>query len=292
VYKMYQNSLGDALDYADLVSYSYFLLEKNPSLLDYFRQIYRYVLVCDYQDLNWAWADGLQKFSDDFPGAEINLGSEDNNQHPCLAWAAWRIVNTIPGRENRGSIPLPSQEEYSSRVSIYEAKDPAEETAVVVKRILKLLEEGKSLEDISVIYWNKGAGKRVANALVKLGIDVRRQQMPIIRPVFDESEASGNHDDPINSESEAQTSIALLKWHQARGYKVKYLFVIGLDEDTYINLDIMPAKEQTFMRRQFYAVLKCVEEYLRLSYSMKRMQFGKWHARRRFALLNEIETGE
>jgi len=148
------------------------------------------------------------------------------------------------------------------------------------------------------MFLDKGASKRVANALVKLGISIRRQQMPVIKPKLVKSEAADEYNDAgllfnaFEVINELQPSIALLKWHQARGYSTKYLFVIGLDEDTCINLDVVPLGEESFMRRQFYTVLKCAEEYLHLSYSMKRVKLGIWRARRRLALLKDIEFNE
>jgi|GEM_PF-6991877 len=320
--------MGESYDFADLVGSSYFMLEKNPWLVSHFRQIYRHILVYDYQDLTWAqhkllhlltgggdeislwavgsddmqlgefrWArvDGLKRFSDDYPGAVINSGDIRAGQHPCIAWAAWRIIKKIPGRINKGKLPLPSGDVYHSRISFYEAKDPAEETAAVVERILKLLQEGKSPEEIAVVYMDKGAGKRVANSLVKLGISIRRQQMPVIKPKLVKSEAADQYNDAglliktFEVVDELQPSIALLKWHQARGYSTKHLFVTGLDEDTCINMAVMPLREECFMRRQFYTALNCAEEYLHLSYSMKRVRLGTWRARRRLALLKDIE---
>jgi superfamily I DNA/RNA helicase len=145
------------------------------------------------------------------------------------------------------------------------------------------------------MYWNKGAGRRISNALLKLNIAYRRKQLPVFEPVLVDIEVTGELDESrepsktLSPTCNIQPSIALLKWHQARGHKAKHLFVIGLDEDTCFNLDVLPSEEQFIMRMQFFSVLKCADEYLHLSCSMKRLRFGKWRTRRLFALLKDIE---
>ncbi len=55
-FKIYQNILlqKNFLDFGDLINYSLLLLKKRPSILEKYRNQFKYILVDEFQDANWA----------------------------------------------------------------------------------------------------------------------------------------------------------------------------------------------------------------------------------------------
>ena len=55
-YHVYQKLLleNDALDFGDLINYTYKLFKERPLILDKYRRQFKYILVDEFQDTNWA----------------------------------------------------------------------------------------------------------------------------------------------------------------------------------------------------------------------------------------------
>ena len=56
IYKAYQDELkkNNALDFDDLIVKTVELFQNNPEILDYYQERFRYIMVDEYQDTNYA----------------------------------------------------------------------------------------------------------------------------------------------------------------------------------------------------------------------------------------------
>ncbi|MCX6782169.1 MAG: ATP-dependent DNA helicase [Candidatus Magasanikbacteria bacterium] len=77
-YHVYNRLLleNNALDFGDLIYYTNVLLEKRPSILKRLREKFKYILVDEFQDVNWAQYQLVKKIADS--GAQLTVVGDDD----------------------------------------------------------------------------------------------------------------------------------------------------------------------------------------------------------------------
>ncbi len=181
IYIQYQKSLlkNSALDFDDLLIRSIELFQKSKSTLSKYQEIYRYVLVDEFQDTNlaqylltrllaskyknitvvgdfsqsiysWRGADikNLEKFKNDFPSTTIfKLEKNYRSTQMILDFAHQIILKN----KTHPILHLTSSNKKGEEICFYEADNEQEEGIYVVNEIRKLQNMGK-LESIAALY--------------------------------------------------------------------------------------------------------------------------------------------
>jgi len=202
VYRRYKKRLLDvnAMDFDDLLMRTVDILQLFPDRLQYYRDLFRHVLVDEYQDTNraqyrlvrllteehrqvtvvgdddqsvysWRGADirNILSFEDDYPDARV-IKLEQN----------YRSTNTILGAanalgaNNRGRKPknLWSQRGAGEKVTVLECRDEHEEARMVAEQLVELLRE-RSASDVAVFYRVNAQSRVLEDMLVRQGINYR-----------------------------------------------------------------------------------------------------------------------
>ncbi|AAU03911.1 DNA helicase PcrA [Rickettsia typhi] len=171
IYEEYQKNLliSNVLDFGDLLLYNNELFIKNPEILKYYQEKYRYILIDEYQDTNIAqylWArmlaslyrniccvgdddqsiygwrgaevGNILRFEKDFAGATIiKLEQNYRSTLPILAAAS----NVINNNKNRHSKTLWTDSASGEKIKIISCLSDKEEARYIACEIDKLVRE-------------------------------------------------------------------------------------------------------------------------------------------------------
>ncbi|AFE52883.1 DNA helicase II [Rickettsia prowazekii str. GvV257] len=171
IYEEYQKNLliSNVLDFGDLLLYNNELFIKNPAVLKYYQEKYRYILIDEYQDTNIAqylWArmlaslyrniccvgdddqsiygwrgaevGNILRFEKDFAGATIiKLEQNYRSTLPILAAAS----NVINNNKNRHSKTLWTDSSSGEKIKIISCLSDKEEARYIACEIDKLVKE-------------------------------------------------------------------------------------------------------------------------------------------------------
>ena len=182
VYAAYEDALkrSGALDFDDLIEKSIRLLEEHPDCLAAVRQKFRYLLVDEYQDVNFAQyrltrliADGSRNlcvtgdpdqciyswrgadigyilgFAKDYPDAKTVKLEQNYRSVNTILKAASAVIRFNSRRADK---ELWSDKGDGAPIVIHRVADDIEEARVVAERIRTLRGQGTHLSDIAVFY--------------------------------------------------------------------------------------------------------------------------------------------
>ena len=182
IYLNYQNRLhqADAMDFDDLLLYTYILLTEHPEIRQKYEDRFQFVLVDEYQDTNYAqhqivWLltehrqrvsvvgddaqsiysfrgariDNILSFQQMYEGARLFKLEQNYRSSQVIVNAANSII-----RNNRRQIP---KEVYSKKmvgepIEVCEAYSDKEEAAIVGRKIQSLVKGGYNYGDITILY--------------------------------------------------------------------------------------------------------------------------------------------
>jgi DNA helicase-2/ATP-dependent DNA helicase PcrA len=195
VYSRYEKRLREtgAVDFDDLLLLVVRLLAEHPEALAYYRGLWRYVLVDEYQDTNraqyriirlltsehrnvcvvgdsdqsiykWRGADirNILDFEDDFPGTKVvRLEQNYRSTQNILALAAGVIAHNVQRKDKT----LWTENPAGEPARVYRAWDEHEEASFVAQAILGLRGEGVSWDGIAVFYRTNAQSRVLEDAL-------------------------------------------------------------------------------------------------------------------------------
>ncbi|XVN40537.1 MAG: DNA helicase PcrA [Rickettsia endosymbiont of Argas persicus] len=173
VYEEYQQNLltSNVLDFGDLLLYNNELFIKNPEILRYYQEKFKYILIDEYQDTNvvqYLWArmlaslnkniccvgdddqsiygwrgaevGNILRFEKDFLNATIiKLEQNYRSTLPILAAAS----NVINNNKNRHGKTLWTDKESGEKIKIISCWNDKEEARYIVGEIDKFVREGR-----------------------------------------------------------------------------------------------------------------------------------------------------
>ncbi|ASX28520.1 ATP-dependent DNA helicase PcrA [Rickettsia sp. MEAM1 (Bemisia tabaci)] len=173
VYEEYQQNLliSNVVDFGDLLLYNNELFIKNPEILKYYQEKYRYILIDEYQDTNvvqYLWArmlaslskniccvgdddqsiygwrgaevGNILRFEKDFLNATIiKLEQNYRSTLPILAAAS----NVINNNKNRHGKTLWTDKESGEKIKIISCWNDKEEARYIASEIARLVREGR-----------------------------------------------------------------------------------------------------------------------------------------------------
>ncbi len=202
VYRRYQKRLLDvnAMDFDDLLMRTVDILQLFPDRLQYYRELFRHVLVDEYQDTNraqyrlvrllteehrqvtvvgdddqsvysWRGADirNILSFEDDYPDARVIKLEQNYRSTNTILQAANALVANNRGRKPKN---LWSERGTGEKVTVLECRDEHEEARMVAEQLVGLLRE-RPASDVAVFYRVNAQSRVLEDMLVRQGIAYR-----------------------------------------------------------------------------------------------------------------------
>jgi DNA helicase II / ATP-dependent DNA helicase PcrA len=202
VYKRYQARLleANALDFDDLLMRTVDVLQLFPERLAYYRDLFRHVLVDEYQDTNraqymlvkllteehrqvtvvgdddqsvysWRGADirNILSFEDDFPDASVVKLEQNYRSYTTILDAANALVAHNRGRKPKN---LWTDRGAGEPVNVFECCDEHEEALLVCEEIVRQIKT-RPASDLAVFYRVNAQSRVIEDMLVRQGIGYR-----------------------------------------------------------------------------------------------------------------------
>ncbi len=200
VYSLYQRKLKkyNALDFDDLIMCTVELFEKNPDVLEFYQNKFRYILVDEYQDTNHAQYrlvsllaakhKNICVVGDDdqsiykFRGADISniLGFEDEFEHAKVIKleenyrSTQNILNAANGvidhNSGRKQKKLWTRNDEGEKITVYNAANEHDEARFVGDKITEHCSKGESYNDFVVLYRMNAESRVVEDTLLRMAI--------------------------------------------------------------------------------------------------------------------------
>ena len=200
LYRIYETRLraAGAVDFDDLLLLVVRLFETSPATLDWYRGVWKYVLVDEYQDTNraqyrivrmltqehrnlcvvgdpdqsvyrWRGADlrNILDFEKDFPDCRVApLEQNYRSTKQILRMASAVIGHNTERKDKR----LWTENPEGERAQVYRAWDENEEAAFVSRAIRGLHDQGGDYRDVAVFYRTNAQSRVLEDALRRAGI--------------------------------------------------------------------------------------------------------------------------
>ncbi|MBY5993352.1 DNA helicase II [Ferrimonas balearica] len=203
IYQAYQESCDRAglVDFAELLLRAHELWLKQPHLLRHYQQRFRHILVDEFQDTNaiqYAWirmlagngshimivgdddqsiygwrgakVENLQKFLDDFPGAQTIRLEQNYRSTGTILNAANALI--AHNAERMGK-ELWTEGASGEAISLYCAFNELEEARYIVGRIKHHLDGGGALSDCAILYRSNAQSRVLEEALLHQSVAYR-----------------------------------------------------------------------------------------------------------------------
>ena len=197
IYYRYQNELkrNKALDFDDLIVKTVMLLQKSARTLSYYQRKYRYFLVDEFQDTNyaqycliklfawqeknltivgdfsqsiysWRGADlkNLQRFKKDFPSGKIFHLEVNYRSTQSILNFAFQIISQ---NHRHPILKLRTNNQVGDQVEFFEAINGADEAYYVLDKIIS---SGKKYRDYAVLYRTNAQSRIIEEAFLNQGI--------------------------------------------------------------------------------------------------------------------------
>jgi DNA helicase-2/ATP-dependent DNA helicase PcrA len=183
VYTRYQQTLvaSNALDFDDLLLWTAYLLEDQPHVRQRYARRYEHILVDEFQDTNmaqyvllkhlasfhknifvvgdtdqsiyrWRGADyrNVQRFEDDFPGAQVVLLEQNYRSTQNILDAAMAVIDRNPHRKRK---KLFTERGEGKQIELREMYDDREAASFIVDRIANSVAlEQREPGDFAIMY--------------------------------------------------------------------------------------------------------------------------------------------
>jgi DNA helicase-2/ATP-dependent DNA helicase PcrA len=202
VYRRYQARMleQNALDFDDLLMRTVDIFRLFPERLQYYRDLFRHVLVDEYQDTNkaqyllvkllteghrqvtvvgdddqsvysWRGADirNILSFEDDFPDTKVVKLEQNYRSTTTILDAANALVAHNRGRKPKN---LWSDRGTGDPVTVFECRDEHEEARLVCDEVVKLLHD-RPASDVAIFYRVNAQSRVIEDMLVRQGVPYR-----------------------------------------------------------------------------------------------------------------------
>ena len=203
IYSTYQMRMkeANALDFDDIIFFTVRLFDKYPEVLEKFRNKYKYIMVDEYQDTNYAqfrlvWllasehnnicvvgdddqsiykfrgADitNILNFEKHFNGAEVIRLEQNYRSTKTILSGANSVIKNNNGRKAK---ELWTDGEDGSKITWYKAFDENDESTFVASQIKKNFAVDKCYQNNAVLYRMNAQSNSIEKALIKSNIPYR-----------------------------------------------------------------------------------------------------------------------
>lgn len=200
-YTLYQKNLkkSNAMDFDDLIAKTVFLLQKFPQVKEKYNNLFRYILVDEYQDTNkaqylllkhlaeknrnlcvvgddfqaiygWRGADvgNILNFEKDYPEAKVVLLEQNYRSTANILEAAHCVISNNTVKKDK---KLWTENEKGEKLFLVETPNEKEEAKFVVEEISKIKKETNCRwEDFAVLYRTNAQSRVLEEAFMGAGL--------------------------------------------------------------------------------------------------------------------------
>jgi len=203
VFKIYQQKLKEQnfIDFDDMLALTIRLFRTNPDVLQYYRNMFRYILVDEYQDTNdiqflflnmlsgddgnicvvgdddqsiygWRGADirNILEFDSVYPTAKIVRLTENYRSRPVILTAANQLIKNNSMRKGKD---LQAFREEGGMVQVMPVSNETAEAEYVVGTIKNYLDEGVAADEIAVLYRTNAQSRNFEVFLNRLNVSYK-----------------------------------------------------------------------------------------------------------------------
>ena len=203
VYREYERRLRESngLDFDDLITKTIALLEADVDVRTRYQNKFRYILVDEYQDVNYAqyklcailadehknltvvgdddqsiysWRGSdyknILRFEKDFPGAKVFKLEENYRSTQAILTSANELVSQNKGRASKTLFTKRGDGEI---VTVYGAETERAEARYVIEKIKELVREGAAYRDFLVMYRTNAQSRVFEEGFLNEGIPYR-----------------------------------------------------------------------------------------------------------------------
>lgn len=200
IYASYQMRMkeANALDFDDIILLTVMLFESQPDVLEYYRNKYRYIMVDEYQDTNYAqfrlvWllssghknicvvgdddqsiykfrgADikNILNFEKHFEGAEVIRLEQNYRSTKNILSSANTVIKNNTGRKSK---TLWTDGEEGSKITWYKALDENDESEFVSRQIKNNFQKDKKYSSNAILYRMNAQSNIIEKSLIKNNI--------------------------------------------------------------------------------------------------------------------------
>ena len=203
VYKKYENKLkkNNSVDFDDLLLLPIELFRKNPDTLERYQNLYKYILIDEYQDTNEAQyilsklisaknrritcvGDDSQSiysfrganyknilnFEKDYKEAKTILLEENYRSTSNILDAANQVIKNNKQRKDKN---LWTSRGKGEKIKYYRAYDEKDEAQYVIRKTKELVNRGVDYKDIAVLYRTNAQSRILEEAMLKENMPYR-----------------------------------------------------------------------------------------------------------------------
>lgn len=203
LYGLYQTRLkkADAMDFDDLIYNTIVLFQKNPDILDHYRERFRYILVDEYQDTSRAQSlfvrllaekgrnlcvvgdddqsiyqfrgatiENILSFEKAFPGAKVVRLEQNYRSTQNILGAANAVIAHNEGRKGK---TLWTRNPVGQKLHWHVAGNEEDEADWIARQVLEKAAAGRRFSDFAVLYRMNSQSRTLERAFTKSGIPHR-----------------------------------------------------------------------------------------------------------------------
>ncbi len=200
IYKAYQSRLktANALDFDDIICLTVKLFEEFPDVLSHYQNLYKYILVDEYQDTNMvqyklvamlsqkhknlcvvgdddqsiykfrgATIENILSFEEQFENAKVIRLEQNYRSTQNILNCANELISNNQGRKGKNLWTASGEGE---KVTVYKAATEQGEARFVAETILEDIKNGMKYNDHAVLYRMNAQSNSIERALVAGGI--------------------------------------------------------------------------------------------------------------------------
>ena len=204
IYKLYQKKLSEynAVDFDDIIMKTVELLESDDEVREYYQHKFRFVLVDEYQDTNYAQFVLTKLLSDKYRNIMV-VGDDDQSIYKFRGATIENILNfdktypdatvikleqnyrstgnileaanaVIHHNEGRRDKRLWCDKGDGEKITLHEAEDQSDESRYIIDRINSAIREGgRRYSDFAVLYRVNALGRSLQTGFAKSGVPYR-----------------------------------------------------------------------------------------------------------------------
>lgn len=200
VYKEYQSALeaANAVDFDDIICLTVRLFEENPEVLRHYQNLYKYIMVDEYQDTNvaqyrliallagengnlcvvgdddqsiyrfrGATIENILSFEKQYKGCEVIRLEQNYRSTENILNAANAVIRNNRQRKDKA---LWSDLGAGEKIKCCKFESEMSEARFIADTILEGAKEGKAYSDFALLYRNNAQSRSFENALARSGI--------------------------------------------------------------------------------------------------------------------------
>ncbi len=203
IYEVYQQRLknANALDFDDIIMYTVLLLQKFPEVLEYYQKKFKYVLVDEYQDTNYAQymltkllsggyenicvvgdddqsiyrfrgatIENIMKFESQYKNTKVIRLEQNYRSTKAVLNAANKVIENNVSRKGK---TLWTENDEGEIIGFYRGQNEQDEAQYIAASILGGYSKGLTPRDFAVLYRLNAQSNAVENAFKRNGIPYR-----------------------------------------------------------------------------------------------------------------------